>query len=126
MSDTEPTLQEEYQNLLRLKSKAEERLQECRDQIRKDFIDSRPSFKLPCDTELNWWGHDYGAIRIDHQGKVSVDCHVPSIRNGYNTKSYKAGTSFTVLESWKTGKKTIGTHYILLNKRTGGVTHFYG
>lgn len=99
---------------------------ELEQKIKQDFLKSHTCiFSLPHETTLNW-RQPHIAIIIDHKTNQPV-VEVREIEyNGKNSKTYPQGTTFIVLKSWKTGKNTKGTHYLLYDKKSKCVANFYG
>ena len=119
----------EYVTLKKLIAEAQERVHKVESALYKEFHKSLPTYVLPCDADLNWWGSFSSVVTINHDGTLRAgSTSVPRVLSGRDSKQHKAGSKFKVVTSWKTGKKTKGTHYILTS--IGGkyprVTHFYG
>jgi tRNA U54 and U55 pseudouridine synthase Pus10 len=103
---------------------------ELEQKIKQDFLKSHTRiFSLPHETTLNW-RQPHIAITIDHKTNQPVvevrEIEYRGILNGKNSKTYPQGTTFIVLKSWKTGKNTKGTHYLLYDKKSKCVANFYG
>lgn len=102
---------------------------EIEQKLKRDFIKSHSqTYTLPFEATLNW-REPMIVVATDKTGQPIVEVRELEFRgilNGRNSRTHAAGTTFTVLASWKTGKKTKGTHYLLYDKRSKRVANFYG
>jgi len=95
----------------------------------KQIVDSyiqtlQTRVSLPEDYSLNW--NDRGEhIHVDLTTENISFRELYGIRNGRNSKDHLKGETFLVLHSWKTNKKTKGTHYLLLNRNRDRVAEAY-
>lgn len=100
------------------------------EELRHDFISMHTAtYSLPMDATLNWRSPQI-VVAIDYKTQQPVvelrELEYNGILNGRDSKTYKQGTTFIVLKSWKTGRNTKGTHYLLFDKKTKRVANFYG
>jgi len=122
MTVNNDTLKADLAGLLSLEKDVRSQIDTVRRKLMDNYVKNCPTFTFPT-TTLLFWCYD-NAMFVDRQGNVSVSTHIS--RTGSDRKESKAGSKYKILKSWKTSKKTKGTHYVLYDTRTQRVANYYG